>query len=77
MVHNLCSEDHKSSLKKIKFKVRHHSRVVRVSALSHSEWMVQSSNFGKGRNYFYSRVGDGGLSIAHIDGYVIAINIQI
>ena len=42
---------------------------VRASALSHSEWMVPSSNPGKGRNYFYSRVGDGGLSVTPIGGY--------
>ena len=47
---------------------------VRVSALSHSEWLVPISNSGEGRNYFYSLVGDGGLSVAHIDGYVIAKN---
>ena len=43
---------------------------VRVSALSHSEWMVPSSNPSEGRNYFYSPVGDGGLSLTRIDGYV-------
>ena len=47
---------------------------VRASALSHSEWMVQSSNPDEGRNYFYSRVRDGGLSITRIDGYVVARN---
>ena len=36
--------------------------------------MVQSSNPGGGSNYFYSRVGDGELSITRIDGYTIAIN---
>ena len=47
--------------------------LVRAPALSHSEWMVPSSNPGEGRNYFYSRVGDGGLSIICIDGYDVAI----
>ena len=42
---------------------------VRASALSHSEWMVLSSNPGKGRNYVYSRVGDGGLNVTSIIGY--------
>ena len=36
--------------------------------------MVPSSNPGKGRNYFYSEVGDGGLNVTRIDGYIIAIN---
>ena len=36
--------------------------------------MVPSSNPGKGRNYFYSWVEDGGLSITLIDGYIVAIN---
>ena len=35
--------------------------------------MVPSSNPGEGRNYFYSQVGNGGLSVTHIDGYVVAI----
>ena len=43
---------------------------VSASALSHFEWMVPSSNSGNGINYFYSLVGDGGLSVAHIDGFV-------
>ena len=47
---------------------------VRGSAFYHSEWMVPSSNPGEGRIYFYSWVGDGVLSVTHIDGYVIAIN---
>ena len=29
---------------------------VRASALSHSEWMVQCSSPGEGRNYYYSHV---------------------
>ena len=33
---------------------------VRASALSHSEWMVLSSNPGEDKNYFYSQLGDGG-----------------
>ena len=45
-----------------------------VRALSHSEWMVTCSNPGNGRNYFYSLVGDGGISITCIDGYIVAIN---
>ena len=44
-----------------------------MSALSHSEWMVPSSNPGEGRNYFFSQVGDNELSVTHIDGYIIAI----
>ena len=32
-------------------------------ALSHSYWMVLSSNPSKGRNYFFAQVGDGGQSI--------------
>ena len=36
--------------------------------------LVPCSNPGEGRNYFYSRVGDGGLSLTRIDGYIIAIN---
>ena len=35
---------------------------VRASALSHSSWMVPSSNLGGGISYFYSQVGDDGLS---------------
>ena len=53
---------------------RFHSDIIaelaRVSALSHSKWMVPSSNPGEGRNYFYSPVGDGGLSLTCIDGCV-------
>ena len=30
-------------------------------------------NTGEGRHYFYSRVGDGGLSITSIDGYIVAM----
>ena len=45
---------------------------VRASALSHSEWMVPRSKPGKGRNYFCSRVGNGGVRVTCIDGYVIA-----
>ena len=41
---------------------------VRASALSHSEWMVPSSNPGEYINYFYSRVGDVKLSVTLIDG---------
>ena len=33
--------------------------------------MVPSSNPGERRKYFYSRVGDGGLSVTRIDGYFI------
>ena len=47
---------------------------VRTSSLSYCEWMVPSSNPGKGGNYFYSRVGDGGPTITYFDGHVIAIN---
>ena len=39
---------------------------VTASALSHSEWMVPSSNPWGGRSYFYSQVGDGGLSETHV-----------
>ena len=46
---------------------------VEASALSHSEWVVKSSNASECRNYFYSRVGDAGLSVTHIDGYIVAI----
>ena len=42
---------------------------VRASALCYSEWMVSSLNPGEGINYFSSRVGDGVLSVTHIDGY--------
>ena len=41
----------------------------RASDISHSEWMVSISNPGEGRNYFYSRVGYGGLRATRIDGY--------
>ena len=44
------------------------------SALSNSEWMVLTSNLADGINYFYSRVGDGGLRVIGIDGYVVALN---
>ena len=49
---------------------------VRASVLSHSEWMVLSSNPGGGRiiYLFHSRVGDGELSITRIDGYVTSNN---
>ena len=47
---------------------------VRELALSQSEWMVLKSNPSEGRNYFYSRVGDGGLSKTCFDGYIVAIN---
>ena len=46
---------------------------VRASAIPHSEWMVPSSNSGEGKHYFYSQVGDGGLSVTCINDYVIAI----
>ena len=35
--------------------------------------MVLSSNPGEGRNYFYSRARDGGLSVTHFEFYIIAI----
>ena len=38
-----------------------------MSAISQSEWMVQSSNPAKARNYFYSRIGDGGVKVTRID----------
>ena len=36
---------------------------VRVSALSHSDWMVPSSNPSESRHYFNSGIWDGGLSV--------------
>ena len=61
---NLCIESEN-------YNMWYHSR---VKALSHSEWMVPSSNPCEGRNYFYSRVGNGGLRLTRIDGYVVAMN---
>ena len=50
---------------------------VRASALSHTEWMIQSPNPSKSRNYFYSQVGDGGLNVAHFDGYIVEISTYV
>ena len=47
-----------------------------ISSLGQSDTVAKwvrasapSSNPGERRNYFYSRVGDGGLSVTYNDGY--------
>ena len=46
---------------------------VRALALSHSKLMGPSSNPGKDRNYFYSWIGDGGLSSTRIYGFGLSV----